>query len=204
MKEEQNTEQAILKAAENEFLEKGYSRSKTIEIAQAAGVTHAMLHYYFRTKENLFNKVFQDKVRLMASTFTSMMNEDLPFMDRISKGVEKHFDLVAQNKKLPIFIISEVLGNEERREACREIFLPVIQDELSRLQVSIDKEISKGSIQKITAINLLMSIVSLNVFVFIATPVLRMMTGNSEAEYNKFLADRKKENIETILSRLRI
>lgn len=52
MKEESvNTEQAILKAAEKEFLKKGFSGSKTTEIAKAAGVTHAMLHYYFRTKK---------------------------------------------------------------------------------------------------------------------------------------------------------
>ena len=54
MKEEtSNTEQSILKAAEKEFLKKGFSGSKTTEIAKEAGVTHAMLHYYFRTKENL-------------------------------------------------------------------------------------------------------------------------------------------------------
>ena len=62
MKEEtSNTEQSILKAAEKEFLKKGFSGSKTTEIAKEAGVTHAMLHYYFRTKENLFNKVFEEK-----------------------------------------------------------------------------------------------------------------------------------------------
>ena len=62
MKEEtSNTEQSILKSAEKEFLKKGFSGSKTTEIAKEAGVTHAMLHYYFRTKENLFNKVFSKK-----------------------------------------------------------------------------------------------------------------------------------------------
>ena len=61
-KEDKNTEQAILKAAEEEFLKKGYALSKTTDIAKQAGVTHAMLHYYFRTKENLFEKVFSQKV----------------------------------------------------------------------------------------------------------------------------------------------
>ena len=69
MKEEtSNTEQSILKAAEKEFLKKGFSGSKTTEIAKEAGVTHAMLHYYFRTKENLFNKVFEEKARQLADT----------------------------------------------------------------------------------------------------------------------------------------
>ena len=72
MKEEtSNTEQSILKAAEKEFLKKGFSGSKTTEIAKEAGVTHAMLHYYFRTKENLFNKVFEEKAKQLADTFLS-------------------------------------------------------------------------------------------------------------------------------------
>ena len=86
MKEEQNTEQAILKAAEKEFIEKGYALSKTTEIAKAAGVTHAMLHYYFRTKENLFDKVFQEKSRLIAGSFASIVNEDLPFLEKVAKS----------------------------------------------------------------------------------------------------------------------
>ena len=57
-KEDVNTEQAIMEAAEKEFLDKGYTLTKTTEIARIAGVNHAMLHYYFRTKDNLFEKVF--------------------------------------------------------------------------------------------------------------------------------------------------
>lgn len=83
MKEEtSNTEQSILKAAEKEFLKKGFSGSKTTEIAKEAGVTHAMLHYYFRTKENLFNKVFEEKTRQLADTFLSRVDESLPFLEK--------------------------------------------------------------------------------------------------------------------------
>ena len=84
MKEEtSNTEQSILKAAEKEFLKKGFSGSKTTEIAKEAGVTHAMLHYYFRTKENLFNKVFEEKAKQLADTFLSRVDESLLFLEKI-------------------------------------------------------------------------------------------------------------------------
>ena len=65
MSEANSTEKAILQAAEKEFLTKGLASSKTTEIAKAAGVTHAMLHYYFRTKDNLFEQVFQEKVKVL-------------------------------------------------------------------------------------------------------------------------------------------
>lgn len=140
----------------------------------------------------------------MAHALTSMIEGDLPFLDRIRIGVENHFDLVAQNRKLPFFIINEIFANEERRETCREIFMPIILNELKSLQESIEEETAKGTIRSITAIDLFMSIISLNVFVFIASPIIQMISKNEEEEYNKFLKQRKMENAEMILSRLRI
>lgn len=204
MKTEQSTEQAILNAAMEEFLEKGYALSKTTDIAKAAGVTHAMFHYYFRTKESLFSKVFEEKVRIIARTFISNFDEERPFIGQLKQGIETHFDLIASNRRLPFFIINEIFANEERGQICRNIFLPILRNELSRVQARIDREAAAGNIRKISAVDLLMSIVSLNVFTFVATPVLKLLTGGDEAEYERFLQDRKRENVETILSRISI
>lgn len=125
MKEEtSNTEQSILKAAEKEFLKKGFSGSKTTEIAKEAGVTHAMLHYYFRTKENLFNKVFEEKARQLADTFLSRVDESLPFLEKIKCFIEAHFDLLTANPELPLFIYREILTNECGKEICRKTLFP--------------------------------------------------------------------------------
>ena len=114
MKEEtSNTEQSILKAAEKEFLKKGFSGSKTTEIAKEAGVTHAMLHYYFRTKENLFNKVFEEKAKQLADTFLSRVDESLPFLEKIKCFIEAHFDLLTANPELPLFIYLSLIHISE-------------------------------------------------------------------------------------------
>ena len=63
-----NKEQAILEAAEREFIVKGFAGARTTSIAEAAGVTHAMLHYYFRTKEQLFERILDEKMRLMGES----------------------------------------------------------------------------------------------------------------------------------------
>lgn len=63
-----DTESEILKAAEQEFMLKGFDGTKTTSIAHAAGVTHAMLHYYFRTKEQLFERILTEKVQLMSES----------------------------------------------------------------------------------------------------------------------------------------
>lgn len=204
MKTEPNTEQAILHAAMEEFLDKGYALSKTTDIARAAGVTHAMFHYYFRTKENLFNKVFEEKVHFIAQSFISKFDDDLPFAEQLKQAVENHFDLISSNRRLPVFIINEVFANEERRETCRNIFLPIIQNEMTRIQARIDREVAAGNIRKISAIDLFMSLISLNVFTFVMTPVVKILTNEDEAEYERFLLNRKRENVETILSRISI
>lgn len=204
MKEEQNKEQAILEAAEREFLEKGFAMSKTTEIAKQAGVTHAMLHYYFRTKENLFDKVFQEKARLIATSFTSIVDDDLPFLDKVIKSVETHFNFLAENPKLPFFVVSEIVANKERKETCRKMFLPVISATLERLSKSVNEEVAKGTIRPIEPFDLIMSIVSLNACVFLAHPIIDMITHENEEACKEFLEHRKQENVEMILSRLKL
>ena len=72
-KDKQNKELEILKAAEHEFLTKGYDGARTTSIAQAAGVTHAMLHYYFRTKEQLFDRIVESKFSTMSQSLIAIL-----------------------------------------------------------------------------------------------------------------------------------
>ncbi len=110
---ESNTEQILLEAAETEFLEKGYGKARTTEIAKRAGVNHAMLHYYFRTKEHLFETVFRKKASLMSEVMFFSLRQDLSFLEKIKKRVEDHFDFIAANSRLPNFMFSEVLYDEK-------------------------------------------------------------------------------------------
>lgn len=199
-----NSEQAILEAAEKEFIEKGYAASKTTEIARRAGVTHAMLHYYFRTKENLFNKVFWEKARLVAGSFGMILDEDLPFEEKIIKSIGVHFDFLAANPQLPYFIISEIFADPQRKEAWRQIFLPIIRETVEKFAIAIGKEVEKGNIRPVDPVELIISIVSLNIFVFLARPLVETITDELEnKEMAEFLENRKKENIMLILGMLR-
>ena len=71
--ERQNKESEILAAAEQEFIAKGYDGARTTSIAQAAGVTHALLHYYFRTKEQLFERIVDEKFRVMSQSMLAII-----------------------------------------------------------------------------------------------------------------------------------
>lgn len=205
MKEEtSNKEQAILEAAEKEFLKKGFSGSKTTEIAKEAGVTHAMLHYYFRTKENLFNKVFEEKAKQLAETFLSHVDESLPFFEKIRISIESHFDLLAVNPELPLFIYREILANPNGGIVCQHTLLPNFKLAVKTLEDSLKEEIARGNVRPISGVDLMTSAIALNVFVFIANPLIRLLLEENGEEYHQYLERRKQENVETILSRLRI
>ena len=112
-----NKEQAILEAAEREFIAKGFAGARTTSIAEAAGVTHAMLHYYFRTKEQLFERILDEKMRLMGESVLAAFGQPgLPLAERLRDGIERHFDFIMANPDMPRFIVNEVFSRPERYE----------------------------------------------------------------------------------------
>ncbi|MBP3432882.1 MAG: TetR/AcrR family transcriptional regulator [Alistipes sp.] len=201
----QNKEKEILTAAENEFLTKGYDGARTTSIAKAAGVTHAMLHYYFRTKEQLFERIVDEKFRLMAeSTLAALGDSSLPMKERIRTGVANHFDFVASNPLLPRFVINEIVSRPERYAFLHERAKTIIDTVYRGLQADIDRAAERGEMVQINAKMLFMSIMSLNIFTFIAYPFMKPLMGDLMADDERFLAERKAENIETIMKRIEI
>lgn len=202
----EDTETRILHAAEKEFFEKGYAGARTASIAEEAGVTHAMLHYYFRTKDKLFERIVADKINMLGDIILSAIGDgDLPLEERIRQGVERHFDFISVNRDLPKFIVNEVLTRPEHVEIMEQTALHIVNNLLGSLQHEIDEYAAKGLCRHIDARMLLIDIVSLNVFPFMAAPIVKgAILGSAYDNYEEFLAMRKKENVETILNKLKI
>lgn len=140
-----NREQAILEAAEREFLAKGFAGARTTSIAEAAGVTHALLHYYFRTKEQLFDRILDEKLRLMGQTVLAAFGrQELPLLERLKEGIETHFDFIAANPDLPRFIVNEVFSRPERYEAMRVRIRGITDAMIRELQSELDASAARG------------------------------------------------------------
>lgn len=201
----QDTESRILQAAENEFFEKGYAGARTASIAEAAGVTHAMLHYYFRTKDKLFERIVSEKISMLADILLSAIGDaNLPLEERIRQGIERHFDFISANRDLPRFIVNEVLSRPEQIDTMKGNIQNIVNELLDNLQQEIDEYAAKGLCRQVDARMLLIDIVSLNVFPFMAAPIVYGAIGDSYGDYDEFLAIRKKENVEIILNKLKI
>lgn len=204
MKEEATKEQLILQAAEEEFLLKGYSGAKTTSIAKKAGVTHAMLHYYYRTKENLFQKVFQQKAQMIGDAFEIILDENRPFEELLRAFVERHFDFVMSNPGLINFVYNEIRVNEENGLLLREVLRSKINYIAGRFGNIIKKETLKGTIREINPLDLFLNIVTLNLSSSIFFSIAGEFILDKKFEDEEMLLEKRKENnVQLILNSLK-
>ena len=201
---ELSTEQIILEAAEAEFLEKGYGNAKTVSIAKRAGVSHSMLHYYFRTKEQLFQKVFKEKVQTFTQMFSVVFEQNTDFYEFLRLIIETQFKFMTQNPQLPMFVFREILSNNENREWAIKTLFPHLFPFLSAIEKMLHTEISKGTVRPIAIQNLLMNIISINLSFFIALPVLQeVFPETKDADKTDLLNERLESNVQFILNALK-
>ncbi|MDE6638682.1 MAG: TetR/AcrR family transcriptional regulator, partial [Muribaculaceae bacterium] len=172
-------------------------------IAEAAGVTHAMLHYYFRTKAKLFDRVLSEKIKLLKDTlFSSVDYTNASLEEIIQNIVDRHLDFIAANPELPRFLIEEIYSDPERSNVFLEHigrYAPLI---LQTLQHKIDEEAKSGRCRKVDAKMLMLDLVSLNIFSFMAAPIVKVALGSLTEDPEAFLVRRKKENYDTIMRKL--
>lgn len=203
-KEKQTKEQAILRAAEQEFMLKGFDGARTTSIAEAAGVTHAMLHYYFRTKEQLFERILHEKMSLMASSILAVLGDPgLPLLARIEQGIAYHFDCLMANPELPRFIINEVVTHPDRQKLMQENIMNIAGQLFAQLQKDIDTAAQRGEVERIDVRMLMLDLISLNIMPFLTYPVIENLFSDLTGDRQAFFEARKAESVETIMRRLK-
>jgi TetR/AcrR family transcriptional regulator len=198
-----STEQAIMEAAEKLFLEKGYARTSTIEIAKVAGCNQSLVHYYYRSKKNLFGLVFRNKAGFLISSLTQINEENLPFEEKMRKRIFAHFEFIKTNWRLPVLFLNEIATNSELIQEIVDNFSKQPFPVFAQLQKDLNEEFEKGNIRKTDAINLIFSVFSLNVMTFMLSPVFQMISKSSETDMENILEKRKLENFEIIMNSLR-
>lgn len=198
-----STEQLILEAAEKLFLEKGFAMTSTTEIARVAGCNQALVHYYFRTKENLFQSIFENKFRLLISTLPIDNQNNTTFMEKFAVIAETHFEMIRSNPKLPFLIFNELITNPQRLKTLKEKLGELPRPMFHQLELQLKEEIDHGRIRQITAFDLLLTMLSLNVLIFLGTPIIQNIMQLTDSEINDFYEHRKKENVTVLLNSLR-
>ncbi|MBI9055443.1 MAG: TetR/AcrR family transcriptional regulator [Bacteroidales bacterium] len=190
---EKNTEDKILDAAKDVFQQKGMTGARMQEIADKAGINKALLHYYYRTKEKLFEKVFEIAFSLFIPKVKEMMSSDKPIFEKIEFFVENYLNLLQKHPYIPGFIISELNRNPKMLVSLIEKNVQLKEGNfLGILESQIKQEVDKGIVKPISAHNLMTNVISLCIFPIVARPILQgVLFDNDKKEFDVFLEQRR-------------
>ncbi len=201
---EQSMEKIILEVAERLFLEKGFAMTSTTEIAKEVGCNQALIHYYYRTKDNLFNVIFEQKFKLFFQEIFGLKDlGEIPFLDKLKYIIESHYDLLMKNPKIPALILNELSRQPDQINTLRDKLRTLPEQLFAALNEELQSEISNGKIREITLFDLLISMLSLNLALFIMMPVVENLLSLNETQKELLIVHRKSENVEFILKSLR-
>jgi AcrR family transcriptional regulator len=204
-KENPTMEVLILETAEKLFLEKGFASTSTTEIAREVGCNQALVHYYYRTKENLFNLIFEKKFRQFFQYIFNIENLDqMSFQDKLKRIIESHFDMVRQNSRVPLLIVTEFSRNPEMVAALKEKLKDVVTGLFKTLNEDLEAEITAGRIRQITLIDLIFNTISINISLFLLLPVASEIMGMDDKQKEIVINHRREEHVTLILNGLKL
>lgn len=193
MPKNRNPEHDIIIAARKVFQEKGYKGATMRDIAAEANINMAMLHYYFRSKDNLFYIIFDEAFRLLYEKIISIIaTDDLDIFAKIRKVVKEYIAFFKSNPHLPPFIVGEVIRNPEKIEKrMRNIIAPTLSFKM--FSDKLQQEYEKGNIRQISALSLVVNILSLCIFPAISKPVIREVFDLNDVTLDSLFESREEE-----------
>lgn len=201
MTQEQTTpESNILNAAKEIFERKGMAAARMQEIADEAGINKAMLHYYYRSKQFLFEAVFKSAFLTFAPQLNEIVNAENSLFEKIRSFTHNYTTFIVKHPYLPYFIIQELNRNPEFAEKIFSENLPNIE----KFRNQIESGVKEGLIRPIKAEHLFINIISLNIFPFIASPLLKGFLKTDSPTYKKLMEERKTEVADFILNSIKL
>jgi len=199
--EEQSTpESTILNAAKGIFQRKGMAAARMQEIADEAGINKAMLHYYYRSKQLLFEAVFKSAFSTLAPQLNEIMNADNSLFDKIRNFTHNYITFIVKHPYLPNFIIQELNRNPEFVGKLFSEKMPNID----KFRKQIENDVKEGLIKPIKAEQLFINILALNVFPFVGAPLIKGFLNLNNDDFIKLMHERKTEAANFIINAIKI
>jgi len=186
---EKQTEEKIFEAATDVFVEKGMDGARMQDIATHAGINKALLHYYFRTKDQLFNAVFEMIAKKILKKFAPVFDEKLTLEEKIRFFFREHISFLQANPRLPGFLLNEVNRNPAR---IRKLLQNVDFDGIwLKIYEQHKDEFKSYNITRESMPQLMMSIAAMSVFPFAARGIIEGILEKTGQDFNKYMEERK-------------
>lgn len=184
-----STEVKIFEAAREVFQSKGFEGARMQEIADKAEINKSMLHYYYRSKEKLFEKVYQLSIIKLIPQIAGLLNEDLPLEEKIRKFAKKYLELIKLNPDIPLFVLHEMNKNPGR---LKTFMLNEVGKKIQPFLNQIQEEREKGNTVDLPVKQIMVNIISLLIFPFIGRQVLQVILSIDDSEFDQFIEERMK------------
>ena len=201
----ESMELRIREVAQELFFKQGYAATSTTQIAKEVGCTQALVHYYYRTKENLFRQIFLEQIEAALNVISRSLASEQSFEDFLRSAISLYFDTLMQNPRLPYFVLEELVSNPERRKYLREHFVkkPSYAMLYMQLDARVKVEQQAGRLVKVDAFDIMMSVASLTVFTFISLPMYQDLLSRTDEQVREFVHHRKEEVTRLVLQGVR-
>ena len=185
-----NSEERIKAAARKVFHQKGYAGTRTRDIAEEAGINHAMVNYYFRSKEKLFQIVMIETMTYFFQGISAILNEETTSLEqKIEQVVAKYIDLLLEEPELPTFMFNEVRSNPEPFIENSPIYKALQNSVLAR---QYGEAVARGEISEPNLLQMVLNVISLVIFPFITQPILIVLNKMDNEQYKTLMLERKK------------
>ena len=184
-----STEERIKAAARKVFHQKGYAATRTRDIAEEAGVNHAMVNYYFRSKEKLFQMVMVETMTLFFQGVSAILNDESTSLEeKIERVVANYIDLLLEEPELPTFMFNEVRTNPEPFIAHTPI-RETLQDSVLAHQYA--EAVAQGQVREPNLFHTILNVISLVIFPFISQPIFMALELMDRDTYKALMLQRK-------------
>ncbi|MEQ6120453.1 TetR/AcrR family transcriptional regulator [Reichenbachiella sp. MALMAid0571] len=195
--EEANTEKLIKEKAKILFFKKGFLNATTQEIADEAGVNRALIHYYFRSREQMLEILLDEVLLEKKERARKILGSDLPFKEKIATYVDITVDYGIAYPYLENFIISEIARHPEKIKDFCSVNRKKPNDLIKK---QLEEEIANEKIAPISSEQFMVNLIALCNYPLLAKPVLQTIHGMTDAAYRKFLLERKQIIFRTIFN----
>lgn len=190
-RKDSTTEEKILEAARNVFIQKGMYGARMQDIADEAGINKALLHYYFKNKQKLFEQIFMEAAAKLFPKVNEIFGSDNSLFIKIGRFCEEYINMVLENPYLPLFILNEM--NRDPVYFMKKLWNINRRPEPQQFLRQVEAEIKKGTIREISPLQLLVNLISMTIFPFIGKPVLQFNLGLDEFQFRVLMEQRKKD-----------
>ncbi|MEI7472618.1 MAG: TetR/AcrR family transcriptional regulator [Chitinophagaceae bacterium] len=198
---DKTAEEKILLAAKKVFTTHGMAGARMQDIADEAGINKALLHYYFRDKEKLFEVIFMEEAQKFFPKINSIFESALPLFEKIERFCDEYITEMMHHPYLAWFIMNEL--NRDPEKFLNSSWAKANLPNPIRLVEQMEREIKKGTIRRIQPVHLLMHLLSMTVFPFIAKPMMQKALQMDDAHFKKIMEERRKEIPRFIIESIR-